>query len=327
MNIYTKNGDKGMTDLLSGGRTFKDDPIITLLGHIDETTSHLGLARVSLDAENKVEIKEIQNKLIQVMGVISSGFTKEINLEDDVSYFEKRIDEFQESFPKLTGFVIPGEDETSSRLDIARTLVRRSERQLVSLEIETISKKDISRYLNRLSDYLFAMARMVEFREQIKKAVLDMPHIEDESSHSNIRNINFTIARKLADKVIEKAEKEDQKIVVSIVNTDGVPYLTYRMDDAFIISFGLARKKAYTAAALKMPTHELNKLTSDGQPFYGLKDMLDEEIVSLGGGYPIKVNHSIIGAIGVSGGSVESDMALAKYGADLIEDIINVKNG
>ena len=98
------------------------------------------------------------------------------------------------------------------------------------------------------------------------------------------------------------------------------------MDDAFVVSFALAKKKAYTAAALRMPTHELGKLTAKGADFEGLANMLDEEIVTLGGGYPITINDSIIGAIGVSGGSAKSDTALAKYGAYLIEDIINGLN-
>lgn len=321
MSIYTKKGDSGLTDTLSGNRVNKNDPLIQLLGCVDELSTYLGNAKLLLEDSEQREISEIQQKLIQIMGSISSGFEKNITLVNDCKDFEERIDEFSKMFPPLQGFVLPGECEAASRMDLARIVARRAERELVAMKSRYRIPTDYYSYFNRLSDYLFAWARRLEFRDKILR------FIHEETGHGGLplknlqekKEINRNLAREIAEEVVKKAMEIGAQIVVSIVNKDGNPILIDKMDGAFLVSFDLARKKAFTSAALKMPTHELAKLTSKGADFFGLENMLNEEIVTLGGGFPIMYQKEILGAIGVSGSTVENDMELARFGSMSLE--------
>jgi ATP:cob(I)alamin adenosyltransferase len=322
MGIYTKKGDSGMTDMLSGKRVSKDNPYIDLLGYIDEMTSYIGSVRVLLDSPYKEDIHRVQEKLIAIMGVISDEFQHDVKVSDELLFFERSIDRFQEFYPPQKVFVTPGDDEISVRLDIARTKVRQAERKLTLVKKDMTSYDDILKYLNRLSDYLYALARMLSFREKIRDA---MKEASGGALDNNFEKINLVKRQEMTlDRAIiisraveEKAKSLACQVVICIVNNQGLPVLIHRMDQAFLISFNLAKKKAYTSAALKMPTHELGELTKAGADFEGLENMVDEDIVTLGGGYPIMYQDEIIGAIGVSGSTVANDSALAKYGARL----------
>lgn len=318
MGIYTKKGDTGITDMLSGKRIDKSHPYIELLGAIDELTSHIGFVKVLCDDQYKDELHLIQEKLIQVMGVISSEFKTSIGLEEDIKSFEASIDLFQTLYPPQHEFIVPGSDECCARLDIARTKARFAERKLIQLKLKSPVFYEVVQYFNRLSDYLYALARMMEFR----KKVIDMikpNHNEGISYKGNQLIMTLELAKEISQKVEERAKNLGCQVVVCITNNQGRPILVHGMDQAFIISFDLAQKKAFTAAAVKMPTHELGELTKAGADFENLEDMISEEIVTLGGGFPLIFNEEIIGAIGVSGSTVDNDRELAQYGTTLLE--------
>lgn len=318
MGIYTKKGDTGITDMLSGIRIDKGHPYIELLGSIDELTSHIGFVKVLLDQEYKNDLQVIQKKLIKIMGVISSEFKSEIDLKSDIKAFETKIDLYQTLYPKQREFIVPGSDEVSVRFDISRTKARYSERKLIQLKLKSPVYFEVIQYFNRLSDYLYAFARMMEFR----KKVIDMisPNISTDSSLP-ARQLTMTLelAKDISQKIEDKAKSLGCQVVICITNSQGRPVLVHSMDQAFIISFDLAQKKAFTAASVKMPTHELGELTKAGADFENLEDMISEEIVTLGGGYPLIYKEEIIGAIGVSGSTVDNDRDLAKYGTTLLE--------
>lgn len=323
MAIYTKKGDSGKTDNLRGNRISKSNSIIELIGTVDELTSQLGVAKPLMDTDSRNEISKLQEELIEIMAYISSGFERNSHLSPMIGNFEQRIDAFELLYPDSKSFILPGDDSISATLDLARTISRKSERKLIKISEQYQVPKDIKCYFNRLSDYLYAMARMIAFRQVVKEQLKlnDSSKLYENSLEipGDFRTINLEIAGWIARQVQEKANENKCRIVVSIVNGDGAPILTRRMDDAFVVSFGLARKKAFTAAMLKMPTHELGILTAEGGAFHGLQSMIDEEIVTLGGGYPIMVNKQVVGAIGVSGATTEDDMLLAEYGSLLLE--------
>lgn len=155
--IYTKTGDKGTTSLRGGKRVRKDDLRIEVNGMIDLLNSHLGLVRSKVENEKEF-ILSIQKELMIVMSHIATpeGETnpKELHCKELTLNMEEMID----TLPHPAGFVIPGENELSSYIHIARSVARRVEVLLWKLEDIHKTKEDIHIFFNRLSDYLFTLA-------------------------------------------------------------------------------------------------------------------------------------------------------------------------
>ena len=164
MSITTKTGDKGTTRIFTGDRIAKFSPIIEANGTIDEVSSFLGEAKHYVDEELKEILEKIQVELYSLMAEIASkGEYKKIG-EKEISYLEGLIKKFEENV-KLEGFVIPGSTVASAKLDLCRTIARRAERRVSKVVLEYGIAKDALRYLNRLSDLLFVMARYAELKE------------------------------------------------------------------------------------------------------------------------------------------------------------------
>ncbi|MBL8968133.1 MAG: cob(I)yrinic acid a,c-diamide adenosyltransferase [Spirochaetaceae bacterium] len=164
MSIVTKTGDEGLTSLWSGERVWKDDMRVEAYGTVDELSSFLGLARHSCaQPETLSAIEAIQRDLVRVAAELASRgqpFTKPLVAAD-----EERLTKATEALEKripLTGFVLPGMTPGSAALDVARTVARRAERLVVALAREVEVGDPLRRYLNRLSDYLFMLARSEE---------------------------------------------------------------------------------------------------------------------------------------------------------------------
>lgn len=171
MKVYTKTGDKGQTSLLEGGRVAKDDPRTEAYGTTDEACSALGLARAELDGALHDAVLEVQRELFVVGAQLASDPKKWDRLEvgvsrvDDtmVETLEHRIDEVVDEHPLPTEFVVPGGDRGAAALDLARSIVRRAERQVVGMVRDGMLPDEVVlRYLNRLSDYLYVLARAAE---------------------------------------------------------------------------------------------------------------------------------------------------------------------
>ncbi len=165
MAIYTKRGDKGETSLFDPEsrqnlRTSKDSLRISAIGEIDEANSFLGIISAS-DDKLKKEIQKIQRDLFTI-GSILAGARLHFS-SSKTKRLEKEIDRFEGTLPILKNFILLGGSETGAKLHFARTLIRRAERSLVSLNnIEKISPQILT-FINRLSDYLFMLARKVNF--------------------------------------------------------------------------------------------------------------------------------------------------------------------
>jgi cob(I)alamin adenosyltransferase len=168
--LYTGTGDDGYTNLLGMERVTKYDLRPEAYGTVDEASAFLGLARADDSASERTQslIKQAQRDLWILMGELASGnkvsLPKTITPEH-TAWLETETAKLGEEFPPLTQFVVPGDTKIGALLDVARTVVRRAERQAVKLAHNGhLQNREIIRYLNRLSSLLFALARFEEHR-------------------------------------------------------------------------------------------------------------------------------------------------------------------
>lgn len=165
-SIYTKTGDKGKTALLGGSRVSKNDIKVECYGTFDEVNAALGVVRALTKNEDiKNTIYTAQNKLFLISAELASDdkgkqMLSEKLTKEDVKTVENTIDSYAENLEPLRQFVVPGDNEVSSFIHVARTVVRRAERVLVALKDVEEVRSEIVHYTNRLSDLLFTLARV-----------------------------------------------------------------------------------------------------------------------------------------------------------------------
>ncbi|MCK0109004.1 cob(I)yrinic acid a,c-diamide adenosyltransferase [Flavobacteriaceae bacterium S0825] len=172
MKIYTKTGDKGKTALFGGTKVPKHHIRIESYGTVDELNSHLGLVRdQDIDKHSKEILATIQNKLFTVGAILATDPEKamlksgkeRLNIpkisNEDIELLEKEMDNMNEALPPMTHFILPGGHQTVSFCHIARCVCRRAERLAAALNDLDPFQPETLMYLNRLSDYLFVLAR------------------------------------------------------------------------------------------------------------------------------------------------------------------------
>lgn len=162
--IYTKTGDSGITGLSNGSRVAKHDPRIEACGVVDEANACIGLARLYTKDEADVMLSRIQNDLFDFGADICTPSNPKNALrivEKQVNRLEYEIDAMNAELKSLNSFVLPGGGAASAHLHLARTIVRRAERQMTKLALDESINKVAIRYINRLSDHLFTMARLL----------------------------------------------------------------------------------------------------------------------------------------------------------------------
>ncbi len=170
--IYTKTGDKGQTSLIGGTRIPKFDIRIEAYGTVDELNSNIGLVRdQEIDENSKSILIEIQDRLFTIGSLLAADPKKnKMTLpqiaESDIELLEKEIDLMNDQLPEMKFFVLPGGHSTISFCHLARCVCRRAERCVLRLNEEQPVNELIYKYLNRLSDYLFVLAR--KFTQDLK---------------------------------------------------------------------------------------------------------------------------------------------------------------
>ncbi len=171
MKIYTKTGDQGETSLWGGGRVKKFDPRVSAYGTLDEANSTIGAALSFLPtSENEVlvQLTRVQNELFQVGAELATAQGKKNSCpfvtDAQIAHLEQEIDAMEKTLDPLQNFILPSGSNTGSMLHLARTIVRRAERECVHLSMDQALRPEVVQYLNRLSDYLFVMARYVNCR-------------------------------------------------------------------------------------------------------------------------------------------------------------------
>ena len=167
MKIYTKTGDGGTTSLIGGTKVSKAHLRIEAYGTVDELNSYIGLCKgLSEDKQSNTILQEVQDRLFTIGSALACDPEKETKMkipdlkEADVVLLEYEIDRMNDALPVMKSFILPGGHPTVSHLHIARCICRRAERCCVRLQIEKNEVEPIiPKYLNRLSDYLFVLAR------------------------------------------------------------------------------------------------------------------------------------------------------------------------
>lgn len=164
MKIYTKTGDLGETSLMGGMRVHKDDLRIHAYGDVDELNAVLGLCRVH-NTDERIEkiLHQLQIELFDLGSDLATPLESPVKVPrvqgSQVERLEQWIDKIDEQLEPLQNFILPGGSELAAKIHIARTICRRAERKIVTLQHNTAIGEDVVKYVNRLSDLLFVMAR------------------------------------------------------------------------------------------------------------------------------------------------------------------------
>ena len=399
MEVYTGYGDKGMTDLSHTKNVSKSDDRICLMGSVEELMSHIGLVRVLVDDVDVVRMLEkISETLKKIIDGVSDPYNREFKVsEDRTELLEEEIGRMKEIFSGEKLPILPGDSRVAAEVDVTRAVARRAERELALVSVKFGSDTGAKKYMNRLSDYFYVLARYVdvakikekkaEAAESVQGAVRSenagteiVENTANVATNASVANaggqdpqlaqkndvqafnvqdktvtttaggntamaqndsmaantamiqevlkrmgiqgrITLDSAKRLIEKIEQEALRRNKPSVIAVCTPDGNPVAVHVMDGSFLVSFDMAVKKAYTSVAVKMSTMELSRLTQPGQTFYGLGKMSDN-IVIFGGGVPLKVGGTIIGGLGISGGTGEEDNSLAEYGLQVLKEVL-----
>ncbi len=173
MRIYTKRGDKGYTTLIEGKRLQKSHLVFELLGTTDELNSLLGICALYSDKKTNKLLKDIQYYIFS-LGAYASGFKNEVilkSIEKETKNLEYLIDTYSSKIPDLANFVLPGGSEGASFLHLSRAVCRRLERVLVDYSKQNVESRNLFKYINRLSDLLFVLARYDNYKHGVRDII------------------------------------------------------------------------------------------------------------------------------------------------------------
>ncbi len=312
MQLYTKTGDMGTTGLFGGMRVPKSSPKVMAYGQLDAASAQIGLLKSVVDDPPVVALlTHIQETLIIAATLLASdGSTAPPDVEScEVALLEEHIDLWQQQLPTLEAWVLAGDDVVSAHAHVARTAVRTAERSISALSKTTPKRYEgVLMYVNRLSDFLFVLARRLAFQtvlSTVKTAVV-----------KRLGATAFSCADAAIDACMAQAAALDIAVCVAVVDAAGHLVAFKRMPEALIGSIDIACAKAKTAVKFRCTTGALGEQALPGQPLYGIENC---DAVIFGGGFPAMRGDVLIGGIGVSGGSVEQDEAVAREGLEKLQ--------
>ena len=169
--VYTKGGDKGLTSLVGGQRVSKASARLEAYGTIDELSAHLGLLAAWLpeDSHEHVMVVRIQNNLFNVCTNLATEqettplYPSAHLAEGETELLEREVDAIMGELPERQGFILPGGTPQAAQAHVCRTVCRRAERRIVALAEQALVSAEVQQYVNRLSDYLFVLAKKLNF--------------------------------------------------------------------------------------------------------------------------------------------------------------------
>ena len=168
--VYTRRGDQGQTSLVGGQRVSKASVRLESYGTVDELSSHLGLLASMLpEGEVKEMIQRIQNNLFNVCTNLATDqeqtplYPSAYLPEGEIERLEQEVDTIMKMLPEKQGFILPGGTKEAAQAHVCRTVCRRAERRIVALSSTSIVSPEVLQYINRLSDYLFVLAKKLNF--------------------------------------------------------------------------------------------------------------------------------------------------------------------
>lgn len=330
MSIYTKTGDEGTTSLFDSVRVKKYSLRVDTYGTFDECIAQVSVAQKQLFTSELTEMLTwVQEKLFLLNAEIAtSEDTQKLSSKstlidrEDTAQLENWIDNYLSILPEIHTFILPGQYLSSAQLHVARTICRRGERRLTELAEEIEVRPELLQFINRLSDCLYIFARVEDFNQQQNELVEKIFTRYKEAAGGGKIADDIDALGKIGDACVKKAEELGIAVTMCMVDGAGHLIFSYRMPDSLLASIDLAKRKAYTAVAMKTATNELSAVANPGGDLYQLETVTDGDIVTFGGGFPIfDKEGKIVGGIGVSGGSVEEDQQIAKAGLACIEEM------
>ena len=339
--FYTGQGDRGLTALTPASQVSKADERVAAVGAVEEIVAALGVVKTVTECPIfRGKLERIQKTLRTLaLGLRDPRSGKYVFSAEEIGFLESDMDTMLAAVPaeSLTE-TLPGGNPQSAHLDLAHTVTRRAERDLVAMDRRYAAPAVFKQYLNRLSDYLLAAARYSDFLHG--KAEAEKPSaptaapaaVPVAASSAAITQdlvaevlarlggpkvLDLDRAKRLIEAVESRAREQGKRAVIAVCNPEGNPVAVHVMDGAFLVSYEVAVKKAYTAVAVKMSTMELSALCQPGGTFYGLQAL--DKVITFGGGIPLYHDGVIVGGLGVSGGTGEEDHDLALYGAAVFQ--------
>ena len=160
-----------------------------------------------------------------------------------------------------------------------------------------------------------------DIQKLVERVVKETVKSPSEPGSRENKKMSLSLARKIVDKVKLKAKETGVNAVVAIADAGANIITVDCMDGAYIASYDIAVNKAFTSAALKMPTYDIGKLAQPGAPLYGIQNTKNGRIVIFGGGEPLEADGNVIGGLGVSGETAEQDTFLGRYGRQVFEEL------
>ena len=203
-------------------------------------------------------------------------------------------------------YKIPEENEEVLIAYLLYIIIKKIQRRFTLLSKSKEIKLELINYIDKSRDFLHVVYKFIQEKIMIKYVI----ELISEKLSSTENNLSLEKARKIIRAGEKKAKEMNLSAVFAVVNSEGNLIIEEKMDNAILVSVEVAYKKAYTAAALKLNTQDLTALVQPGAMFYGLQS--DPKYIVFGGGMLLKADGKIVGAIGVSGGSAQEDIEIAK---------------
>jgi ATP:cob(I)alamin adenosyltransferase len=337
--IYTKKGDKGETSLFGGTKTQKDSLRVDAYGSVDEANSILGLIHAAVGfTELKDQTRTIQREMFMVGAELASDEDGLAKLKDriteaSIARLEKIIDGYTEEIGGFKGFTIPGETFCSALFHLARTVVRRSERAALRLSREETVSPLVIKYLNRLSDALYSMARAEVYNSFVRRVAVRIleivggaeeayPNDQKKNNYLNIGGSKVSVNElyeKMAKAAFAEADKLKVPVDIAIVDDGGNLQYFSRQPDTLLVSTLISQSKAYTSVALKQPTANVGPLVKENAPLIGIH-INEPRLVAFPGGMPLVKGGKLWGGVGISGGTVEEDQQIVDKAVEVFND-------
>ena len=339
--FYTGQGDKGLTALTPASQVSKADERIAAVGSVEEILSALGAVKTATSCPIfRGKLERIQKTLRTLsLGLRDPRSGKYVFSTEEITFLESDMDEMLTHVsPETFGDALPGGNKQSAFLDVAHTTTRRAERDVIAMDRRYAVPPAFKQYLNRLTDYLLVAARYSDYLHEKAQAeapaapavnTLPSPTQKPTATDAVVAEVlarlggpkvmDLEKAKAIIAAVEARAKEQGKHAVIAVCNAEGNPIAVHVMDGAFLVSYEVAVKKAYTSVAVKMSTMELSALCQPGGTFYGLQAL--DRVITFGGGIPLYCDGVIVGGLGVSGGTGEEDHDLALHGAAVFQTL------
>ena len=282
----------------------------SIFNHIDEAINLIKKLDKFIDNQDFSNIlKELSKKFLLIKDKKNVSFETK-NIENCILKYSNILSLNDE-------YKTPEENEEVLIAYLLYIIIKKIQRRFLLLSKSRRIKLELINYINKSRDFLHIIYKFIQEKVMVKY-VMELVS-EKLSSIDMDNNLSLEKARKIIRAGEKKAKEMNIAAVFAVVNPEGNLIIEERMDNAILVSVEVAYKKAYTAAALKLNTEDLTALVQPGAMFYGLQS--DPKYIVFGGGMLLKINGKIVGAVGVSGGSAQEDMEIAKACVKAFETI------